>query len=75
MSIELNTYTHTNKESMSIQLDTRNGHDKEIVDRFNAISQKYGDDALLDHILCRWADDSDLLDITISLEDALDTGW
>ena len=54
---------------MSIELDTRNGHDKAIVDRFNAISQKYGDDALLDHILCCWADDLDLENITISLED------
>ena len=54
---------------MSIKLDTRNGHDKAIVDRFNAISQKYGDDGLLDHILCCWVDDSQLLDITITLED------
>ena len=60
---------------MSIELDTRNGHDKTIVDRFNAISQKYGDDHILHHILCCWVDDSELLDITISLEEALDTGW
>ena len=55
----------------TIKLDTTNGHNKAIVDRFNAVAEQYSDYSVLEHILVKWADDSDLLDITQTLEDRL----
>tara|TARA_R100000479_G_C6233774_1_gene146168 strand:+ start:270 stop:506 length:237 start_codon:yes stop_codon:yes gene_type:complete len=55
----------------TIKLDTTNGHNKAIVDRFNAVAEQYSDYSMLEHILVKWADDSDLLDITQTLEDRL----
>ena len=53
---------------MAYKLDTTNGHDKDIVARFNKIANKYSDDLILEHILVNWVDDSDLLDIAETLE-------
>ena len=55
----------------TIKLDTTNGHNEAIVDRFNAVAEQYSDYSMLEHILVKWADDSDLLDITQTLEDRL----
>mgnify|MGYP003635897609 FL=1 len=52
---------------MSIKLDTSNGHNKAIVDKFNAIARRYDEWSLLDHILVAWADDQDLENIADSL--------
>ena len=56
---------------MSNKLDTTNGHDKAIVDRFNRVSKHYTDCLILEHILVNWVDDADLLDITETLENRL----
>ena len=56
---------------MGYKLDTTNGHDKAIVDRFNIVSKQYTEGLILEHILINWVDDSDLLDITETLENRL----
>jgi len=52
-------------------LDTTNGHDKAIVDRFNIVAKQYSEGLILEHILVNWVDDDDLADITQTLEDRL----
>lgn len=44
-------------------LDTRNGHDADVVKKFNESVLKLDDYGLLEFILVRWADDDDLLSI------------
>ena len=57
---------------MKYKLDTTNGHDKAIVDRFNIVAKQYTECLILEHILVNWVDDSDLLDITETLENRLE---
>jgi hypothetical protein len=56
---------------MNIRLDTTNGHDKAIVERFNRVARQYTEGSTLEHILVNWVDDADLLDITETLENRL----
>tara|TARA_R110001599_G_scaffold65132_2_gene183555 strand:+ start:484 stop:708 length:225 start_codon:yes stop_codon:yes gene_type:complete len=58
-------------EFIGFELDTTNGHDKSIVDRFNIVAKQYGEELILEHILVNWVDDADLLDITETLENRL----
>lgn len=43
-----------------IKLDTRNGHDPEVIKAFNEVSAKMSDEAILRFILQDWADDLDI---------------
>ena len=55
-------------QKKGIQLNTDNGHDRQVIDGFNTISRNIADDTfLLNHILTHWADDTDLVDMTDSL--------
>lgn len=47
-----------------IQLDTRNGHDQEVIKAFNDASSYFEDSELLFFILTRWADNHDIAEIT-----------
>ena len=49
---------------MSIKLDTTNGHNKNVIDNFNEISNHFTDVDLAYHILTHWADDQDIESIT-----------
>lgn len=51
-----------------IQLDTNNGHDKDVINEFNKVSKLYSDEALLRIILTYWADNDDLQSITKELD-------
>jgi hypothetical protein len=53
-------------------LDTTNGHDQHIVNRFNNVSLHFDHFALLEIILNNFCDDQDLKEITEILEDRLD---
>lgn len=55
-------------QNKGIQLNTNNGHNRQVIDNFNTMSRDIADDTfLLNHILTHWADDTDLADITESL--------
>jgi hypothetical protein len=56
---------------MAIELNTLNGHDKEIVAKFNEVAKKFDTYGLLEIILNNWCDDGDLEDITSYLSDRL----
>jgi len=56
---------------MAIELNTLNGHDKQIVAKFNEVSKKFDTYGLLEIILNNWCDDGDLEDITSYLSDRL----
>lgn len=52
-----------------IQLDTRNGHDLEVVTNFNKVSSTLSDADILDFILTKWADDKEIKEIADLLND------
>ena len=47
-----------------IQLNTRNGHDQEVIKAFNDASSYFEDSELLFFIFTRWADNHDIAEIT-----------
>lgn len=50
-------------------LDTRNGHDAEVIKKFNESVLKIDDYGLLEFILVKWADDDDLLSMIEELKE------
>jgi hypothetical protein len=50
-------------------LDTRNGHDAEVIKKFNESVLKIDDHGLLEFILVKWADDDDLLSMIEELKE------
>ena len=56
---------------MTIQLDTTNGHNEKVINKFNKVAQNFSDDDLLSIILTQWCDDGDLESITDTLKDLL----
>lgn len=56
---------------MTIQLDTTNGHNLQLVEEFNKIAKYFDDSGILIEILSRWADNGDLESITEHLKDRL----
>ena len=52
-------------------LDTTNGHDKAIVEKFNKLAEKFDHYGLLEIILINYCDDQDLVGITELLEERL----
>ena len=52
-------------------LDTTNGHDKAIVEKFNKLAEKFDHYDLLEIILINYCDDQDLVGITELLEERL----
>ena len=49
-------------------LDTRNGHDSNVIKEFNESTKRMDDYGLLEFILVRWADDEDLKSIIEELK-------
>jgi predicted component of type VI protein secretion system len=49
-------------------LDTRNGHDSNVIKEFNESTKGMDDYGLLEFILVRWADDNDLKSIIEELK-------
>ena len=56
---------------MTIQLNTTNGHNLQLVEEFNKISKHFDDSGILIEILSSWVDDRDLESITEHLKDRL----
>lgn len=56
---------------MTIQLDTTNGHNLQLVENFNKVAKHFDDSGILIEILSRWADNGDLESITEHLKDRL----
>lgn len=52
-----------------ITLDTTNGHNEIVINKFNEVSKKIEDIDLLYQILTRWADNQDIESITEFLND------
>jgi len=52
-------------------LDTTNGHDKIVIEKFNEISKHFTDVDLAYHILTHWADDGDIESITEFLDNLI----
>jgi hypothetical protein len=53
-------------------LDTTNGHDPAIVDKFNKLAKKFDSYGLLEIILNNFCDDQDLQEITNLLEERME---
>jgi len=53
-------------------LDTTNGHDRAIVDKFNKLAEKFDHYGLLELILKNFCDDQDLEEITNLLEERIE---
>ena len=53
-------------------LDTTNGHDSAIVDKFNKLAKKFDSYGLLEIILNNFCDDQDLQEITNLLEERME---
>ena len=56
---------------MTIQLNTTNGHNLQLVENFNRVAKHFDDSGILIEILSRWADNGDLESITEHLKDRL----
>ena len=56
---------------MTIQLDTTNGHNPQLVKEFNNLSKYFDDSGSLIEILSSWVDDRDLESIVEHLKDRL----
>jgi len=54
-----------------IQLDTTNGHNQVVIDKFNAISKRFSDDLLLQIILVYFCDDEEINGIADELEELI----
>ncbi len=54
-----------------IQLDTKNGHNQVIIDRFNEMSKRFSDDSLLQIILVYFCNDEEIDGIADTLEELI----
>jgi hypothetical protein len=57
-----------------MKLDTTNGHNEIVIDKFNDISKHFTDVDLAYHILTHWADDEDIESITEFLNNLIKQG-
>jgi hypothetical protein len=53
-------------------LNTTNGHNQAIIDKFNKIAEKFDDSGLLEIILTDFCDDENIQDITEILEERIE---